>query len=57
MNYLHERFASYEEGLEKFKKWRRGFFPHDWDKEAEEHAEAEFEELWNRANFDGNIIY
>ena len=57
MNHLHEKYSSFEEGLKEFKKWRRGFFPYDWDKESEEYAEAEFEELWNRADFDGNIIY
>ena len=57
MNYLLERFSSYEEGLEEFKKWRRCIFPHDWDKESEDYAEAEFEELWNRVDFDENIIY
>lgn len=57
MNYLHERYSSYEEGLEEFKEWRRSFFPHDWDERSEECAESAFHELWNREDFDGNIIY
>lgn len=57
MNYLHEKYSTYAEGLKEFKKWRKSFFPHDWDEVSEEQAESVFEELWNRENFDGNIIY
>lgn len=57
MNYLHKKYSTYAEGLKEFKKWRKSFFPHDWDEVSEEQAESVFEELWNRENFDGNIIY
>ena len=56
MNYLHNKYKTYEEGLEDFKDWRRGFFP-DWDERDEQAAERTFAEIWNREDFDGGMIY
>ena len=48
MNFLHEKYKTYEKGLEDYISDCRGMYHPYWDKEDEETATSKFQEYWNR---------
>ena len=57
MNYLHKKYKTFEQGLKEYVTWKKGFFPANWDKEDEEHAEANFNRFWNMENLKEGEIH
>ena len=56
-NYLHRKYKTYEQGLQEYVKWRRSFFPNDWDEEDEALARSVFRSYWNRESLKEGEIH